>query len=301
MTANATSSGTIAPLHNTAQPGELNASSATGGVILVDGHVHIHSFFEIAKFLDSAAVNFRRAAKQLGVPPTAPGCLLLTESYGVDRFAELRKRVSDGFGRWILRPTDEDCSLVARTCDGESTMILIAGRQIVVRERLEVLALACRQHFEDGQPMRDVIGRVLASNALCVVPWGFGKWSGRRGVVVRGLLDSGFADRIFLGDNGGRLRLGPRPKLFKAAGTRGVRILPGTDPLPLAHQVTKAGRYGFVLPGLLDDRAPAGCIKALLRQGAAQPRVFGKLESLPRFVRCQIAMQLQKRRDKVSR
>ena len=38
MTANATSSGTIAPLHNTAQPGELTASSATGSVILVDGH-----------------------------------------------------------------------------------------------------------------------------------------------------------------------------------------------------------------------------------------------------------------------
>ena len=290
----------IATPRNTGRTGELKASSVDEGVLLVDGHVHIHDFFDIAEFLENAAVNFRVAARQLGVPTTSPGCLLLTESSGVDRFAELRERVSDRFGPWTLRPTDEDCSLVATHCRDNSTLILIAGRQIAARERLEVLALACGQHFEDGLPLKEVIGRVLASDALCVVPWGFGKWSGRRGAVVRDLLDSGFADRIFLGDNGGRLSLGPRPKLFKVAGTRGVRILPGTDPLPFAHQVTKAGRYGFVLKGPLEESAPAGCIKALLRQGAVQPRVFGRLESVARFIRCQVAMQLQKRR-KVSR
>ncbi len=290
----------IATPRNTGRTGQLKASSVEEGVLLVDGHVHIHGFFDIAEFLENAAVNFRVAARQLGVPTSSPGCLLLTESSGVDRFAELRERVSDRFGPWTLRPTDEDCSLVATHCRDNSTLILIAGRQIAARERLEVLALACGKHFEDGLPLKEVIGRVLASDALCVVPWGFGKWSGRRGAVVRGLLDSGLADRIFLGDNGGRLSLGPRPKLFKVAGTRGVRILPGTDPLPFAHQVTKAGRYGFVLKGSLEERAPAGCIKVLLRQGAAQPRVFGRLESVARFIRCQVAMQLQKRR-KVSR
>ncbi len=276
--------------------GEPNAGSHNS-VVLVDGHVHLHDVFDVATFLSNAAANFREWATRLGWPRTVPGCLLLAESHGIDRYTELRQQIPGGFGRWTFRTTNEECSLIARNRDGDPALVLIAGRQIVTKERLEVLALGCVRHFDDGEPLNDIVASVLACDALCVVPWGFGKWSGRRGAVVRGLLDSVVADRIFLGDNGGRLGLGLRPRLFKVAETRGVRILPGTDPLPFHSQVRKAGGYGFVLQGFFDERAPAACIKALLGQATPQPRVFGRLENVLRFTRYQIGMQLHKRRE----
>ena len=273
-------------------------SVESGSVVLVDGHVHLHEVFDVATFLSNAAANFREWTRRLGLPKAVHGCLLLAESSGVDRYAELRRGIPGGFGPWTVHPTDEDCSLIARTADGEPSLALIAGRQIVTKERLEVLALGCSRHFDDGEPLNEIVASVLACDALCVVPWGFGKWTGRRGAVVRGLLDSVFADRIFLGDNGGRLGIGMRPSLFKVAEKRGVRILPGTDPLPFRFQVNKAGGYGFVLQGSFDERAPARCIKALLHTGAPQPRIFGRLENWLQFARYQVRMQLRKRRDR---
>lgn len=50
---------------------------------------------------------------------------------------------------------------------------------------------------------------------------------------------------LFLGDEGGRPVFGGYPHPFGRAARLGVRDLPGTDPLPFAHDVTKVGRMGF--------------------------------------------------------
>jgi hypothetical protein len=261
--------------------------------LLVDGHVHYHPIFGVARFLEAALRNLRAARAEVG-EPNAVGCLMLTESAGMQYFRRFRdgliEREAPG---WEARPTAEDCSLVARDSRGEQ-IILVAGRQIVTSDRLEVLALATAAEYPDGRTLREATEGVISSGAVPVVPWGFGKWTMARGRTVAELLRSPTAGALFVGDNGGRPRVGPRPRLFDLAEGLGIPILPGSDPLPLAGEVTKPGRFGFVLRGSVDPDAPAAAIRALLAT-REPPRRFGRLEGLGTFVLRQTALRLQRR------
>jgi hypothetical protein len=262
-------------------------------VALVDGHVHLHDCFEVPRFLDVAAANFAAAATGLGLPGEPTGCLMLVESRGVDNFA----RLADGTastGAWRVESTREPVSLVAHKETG-APIVVIAGRQIVCSEGLEVLALGTRATFADGQALRDVLELVAAAGALPVVPWGVGKWQGARGRLIAGLLQDGPVQPLCLGDNGGRLGLAPRPRLFARAARRRMWVLPGSDPLPFAGQLAKVAGYGFVAEVALGREAPFATLKGWLDRLEASPRSFGRLETLPGFIRSQVAIQLQKR------
>jgi hypothetical protein len=260
---------------------------------LVDGHVHLHDGVEVADLLDSAAANFAAAAKRLGLPEAPTGCLLLTESQGVDRFA----RLADGTvatGHWHLRPTREPVSLVGHR-PGASSIVVVSGRQIICREGLELLALGTRATFADDRPLDEALAQVVAQGALAVLPWGVGKWQGARGRLIAGLLERRRNPPLFVGDNGGRLGLAPRPKLFERAERGRVPVLAGTDPLSLPGQLAKVGGYGFVAEVTLDNEAPFAALRRYLEGLEASPKTFGRLETLPGFVRSQVAMQVQKR------
>jgi hypothetical protein len=262
--------------------------------LLVDGHVHYHPCFGVAPFLQAARSNFATARRASG-EPDAIGCLMFTESswsHYFRAFADgLVEREAPG---WAVEATDEECALLVAT-DGEPGMVLIAGRQIVTAERLEVLALATSREYEEGLEFREAIGVAVSSGAIPVVPWGFGKWTGRRGRAVRALLDSPDADAVYLGDNGGRPGLTPEPSLFQLARDRDVPILPGSDPLPIPAERHKPGRFGFVLQGIVDLRTPAASIRHMIST-RSQPRRFGRLEAIPTFVLRQTQLRLKSRR-----
>jgi hypothetical protein len=74
-----------------------------------------------------------------------------------------------------------------------------------------------------------------------------------------------------------------------------VPVLAGTDPLSLPGQLAKVGGYGFVAEVALDNQAPFAALRGYLEGLEASPRTFGRLETLPGFVRSQVAMQVQKR------
>ena len=262
--------------------------------MLVDGHVHIHDCFDVPDFLDAAAANLAAEAKRLGLSRAPAGCLLLVESQGVDQFA----RLADGTastGAWQVSPTEEPVSLIAHR-PGALPIVLVAGRQIVSRERLEVLAIGTRATFADGLPLLDAVAAIRAAGALAVVPWGFGKWWFGRRQVLDDLLRSVRPGEIFLGDNGNRAHLSPPPAVFRTAAQRRMWVLPGSDPLPLPSAVDRAGRNGFLLQGPVSDSHPARDLVRLIREQTTQPRTFGRREALAPFVRNQIIMQLRKRR-----
>jgi hypothetical protein len=260
---------------------------------LVDGHVHLHDCFEVPDFLDAAAANLAAAAKRLGLPGEPTGCMLLAESQGVDRFARLADGTASS-GAWRVSPTAEPVSLMAHR-PGALPIVLVAGRQIVSRERLEVLAIGTRATFADGRPLDEALAGVRAADAVAVVPWGVGKWQGARGRLIANLLERDRDRSLFVGDNGGRLGLAPRPKLFARAQRRGVPVLAGSDPLSSPDQLAKVGGYGFVAEVDLDGQAPFAALRGYLEGLETSPRTFGRLESLPGFVRSQVAMQVQKR------
>jgi len=195
---------------------------------------------------------------------------------------------------WSVRPTAEDESVrVSRA--GETTFVIVAGTQIVTRERLEVLALGSRAEFGSGLSLSEAVSAVAASGAIPVIPWGFGKWWFARGRLVDALLRAPAMPRFFLGDNGGRLQLAPAPRLFHRAAERGVAVLPGSDPLPFPNQVRKVGGYGFRLSGDFTTERPAASVKRILAGLDRSPEAFGRRERMPGFARSQIGMQWRTR------
>ena len=130
------------------------------------------------RFLDCAARNFELAASGLGASGCT-GALFFVDGGEGDALARLARDI-DASDPWTLSSTDEECSALLTMPDG-SALLAIAGRQVATRERLEVLALGTTRAFEAGRTFPDTLRSVLESDALAVVPWGFGKWWGRRG------------------------------------------------------------------------------------------------------------------------
>lgn len=180
------------------------------------------------------------------------------------------------------------------TSGDAKTLVAIAGRQIVSKDGLEVLALGTRQPFDEGQPTRTLIQKVARAGALPVLPWGVGKWMGTRGKRVTQLLRDRSMPRFFIGDNGNRPRFWSRPEQFRLARERDVGNLPGSDPLPFAGEVRQMGSYGLVLDGSIALERPAQDLKRRLLDRSTALRRFGKREKTFRFLRNQFKMQLRK-------
>lgn len=272
----------------------IGGTSRPAGCVLVDAHVHFYPCYDREAFLAGALRNFERGAVQLGLPADTPGCLFLADCRGQDSLALLARRngTSDR-GPWELRAARED-GLLLSIGGGAPRLALIAGRQIVTRDGLEVLALGCTAGIPDGLALKDALAAAIGAGALTVLPWGFGKWRAGRGRLIRRVIDSADPSELFLGDNGGRAGLLGRPALFEWALTRGFAVLPGSDPLPFASQTGRAGGYGFCLEADVELACAAAQIKSALRNRAGGLEVFGTLENLWGFVRSQAAMKTRK-------
>lgn len=266
-------------------------------ISLVDAHVHLHECCETDLLLDAAAANFSSAAR--GARPKS-AVLLLAQAAGSDRFEQLAAEALPGSAPdkpaagWGFRLTAEAESIVAVRRDG-ARLILVCGRQIRTAEGLEVLALGTTRRFDDGRAAADVLLAAAAAGALAVLPWGVGKWLGRRGRLVSRLIgDAGL--RIACGDNGNRPGFWPRPRLLRRAERLGRRVLPGSDPLPLPATVARAGSFGFAVGGALDSDRPAADLKARL----ADPRVaiepYGRRESARLFFSNQLLLRARRSR-----
>ena len=266
-------------------------------ITILDAHVHIHDCFDVSDFLDHAHDNFRHATEEYRTSERFTAALLLTESSGTNWFGKLRQSAaaSDDYTwkNWRVRTNDEPESVTASSRSGQE-LTIVAGRQIVTAERLEILALGLDTEMLDGQSIDAVMRTVQATEALCVLPWGFGKWTGKRGRLVRDILDRDLGSNFFIGDNSGRLALWPAPAEFRTAASKRIKILPGSDPLPYENQVSSAGRFGLVLDRSVDRSRPFREIRQLLLDEDERPRPYGSLERLLPFLRSQIAMQMRK-------
>ena len=274
-------------------------------MVLVDAHVHVHECFDVARVFDAAAANFAAAARALAGdrdPPPYDGVLCLVESRG-ERFLDSVRAGRTGrvwrgrHGFWEVEEGCEPETLVVRR--GSTRLKLIAGRQLVTRERLEVLALGTTAPLPEGEPMDTTLAVVRAAGAAAVLPWGVGKWLGARGAVVARVLADPEWRHVLLGDNGNRLELGPDPAPFAAARRAGRAVLPGSDPLPLPGEEERVGAYGFAVDVDLDPLRPTAALLALLKSSSAFV-VFGRREPLARFVSNQLALRLKSRAQRAS-
>lgn len=259
--------------------------------ILIDSHVHIYDCFDIDTFLASAWQNFSTQASQVGAQATFTAVLLLTESKQHNWFQTLSDTVGETLSPaspWTVLATAEPYSLKAVDHQGR-TIYLIAGRQIVTAEKLEVLALICDRTFPDGRSTEATIADIQAAGGIAVLPWGMGKWVGERGQLVTRLLHQKHLSPLFLGDNSGRPGFWAKPSYFAQAEQP---ILLGTDPLPLKAEAHRPGKFGLMLVGILNENEPGKSLRTQLLNPAVHWQPYGHLENPWQFVRNQTAIRL---------
>lgn len=273
-------------------------------LIIADAHVHIHECFELEHLLNSALNNFQNISESKGYQDNFTAILFLTEIGNQNKFNQFRdytktsnQLIKNKLPSWNVHRTQEDVSL--SVCNHFNRRIfLIAGRQIVTAENLEVLALITNQNFENGLPLKKTIQKIASTGGIPVIPWGVGKWIGKRGKILHNLLTESNSPLLFLGDNGGRPLFWSRPFYFQQAETKGLRILPGTDPLPLASESSRTGSFGFTIQDSLSWEKPGKHIKQMLLDPNISLEPYGSLENPMGFIRNQLIIRYEKLKTK---
>jgi hypothetical protein len=265
-------------------------------LILVDAHVHVYPVFNFAALLSSAYDNFARHARvrQHAEVPWQ-GVVMLSETSACDWFARSYAagdmQLENG---WRVVASESESESLWAVGPAQQKLCIVAGRQVNTREGIEVLTLGTRTHVPDGMTLEETLRDAEAADAVVVLPWGVGKWLGSRGALVRKALETR-ERQVFAGDNSGRPWIWPRPAIFESSVKRGVPVLPGTDPLPLAGEEKRVGSFGFAMEGSLPNDRPAIYLRDRLRGPALQTlRPFGRSESVGAFFYNQIKLRLAK-------
>jgi ubiquinone/menaquinone biosynthesis C-methylase UbiE len=271
--------------------------------LLIDAHVHLHDCFDLTQFLAAAKHNFQQQSHQLGLAQSAVGILLLAEVRGAQAFSKLvsqQKQLNQQLAEWEISPTDEAMSLRFTHNSEGQTLLIMAGRQVVTKEGIEVLTLITPDTVEDGLSLEETLADAIALNALPVLPWGVGKWLGKRGKLVQSKLEQppkssseAPCETLFAGDNGGRPGFWPLPAFCQQR-----RQLPGTDPLPLDYEVQRPGSFGFAIAAPADWAnnwaTPGARLKQLLASAEVTIQPYGRSPSPLQFFKNQSLLRLNK-------
>ena len=268
-------------------------------MIIVDSHVHFYACFDRSHFLESAYRNFQVTAERFG-QGDFNGVLLFAEGESHDWFARWRQETEHPDlgqappvpGAWKFQATLEDISLRAEGPSGESIFI-ICGRQVVTAENIEILALFTDCGFPGGISFSEVVQEIQESGGIAVIPWGVGKWLGRRGRFLRSFLEKHEGKAVFLGDNGGRPGWWPDPVHFKVAKQKNIPVLHGSDPLPLVAESRRPGSFGFFIRDMLSGETPARDLKEIIVSQVNEVENYGRLEYAHRFLLNQLMLRLR--------
>jgi len=268
----------------------------SSNILLIDAHVHIHDCFDIDELLNSALRNFQNAAQKYFNAKSFTCVLMLTESYGVDYFTYLKedRLKNNQNSEWSFHLTQENNSIIAEK-NKMDKLVIISGRQIVTKEKLEVLGLGIMNGIGDKNLLKDTIRAVVDRGGLAVIPWGVGKWIGLKKRIVKKLVNENNTSVLFLGDNGNRPFFWLKSKILKDAENKKINNLSGSDPLPFKTENNRAGSFGFAAEGFINFDEPFKSIFNMIVNEKAELIMFGKLETPFRFFRNQILMQVKKK------
>lgn len=264
-------------------------------MILLDGHTHIYDCFDLDTFVTAAFENFSSASVKLKSGSSATCFMLLAEACGVHYFKKLQDLARSGGGvsstSWRVEESDEIFSLILFHDDYPlMRLIIAAGRQLITKEKLELLALLTEHEFEDGMTLEQGVQTVFEAGGIPVCPWGAGKWMGTRGEVLT-TYTMNTDELFFLGDSGGRPSFWPRPSLFKGDFVK-TRLLSGSDPLPLSGEEIKVGSFGTYINCECPKERPVTFLKELLKKSDVKLTGYGRLCCPLMFIKNQVTLRL---------
>ncbi|MBD3385690.1 hypothetical protein GF407_12295 [candidate division KSB1 bacterium] len=260
--------------------------------ILVDGHVHLYPVYNYAKALKAGMKNISK----LSSSPNCSFVFLLTERSDCHFYRDVTESTLASNNDLAIEKNEQDHSLTVKSQKNEQVLYIIAGRQIVSRENLEICALFTDCRIDDRQlSTEELIHTVLGFNGIPVINWAPGKWFGRRGNLVESLLYSYTPKQLWIGDTTMRPQLWPTPTLMKKAQQQGYHLIAGSDPLPFKEEEQMLGSYATLVDGTLDPVRPAASLRGiLLSSGKVMP--LGKRSRLFTFLRRQSKIMSNKTR-----
>lgn len=268
--------------------------------IACDTHVHCYQFEQLPQLLDHAMKNLNQH-----VPNAEAHVLFFTDGF-VDRtWLKLQDLISgEGVsGSWSFVMNDSTGFVEASNADKK--LYLAPARQVNTAGRLEMLLLGCDQELEDKQPANQLIDQ-YGDDYVLISPWGVGKWLGKRGRVLVDIINH--AKKPFaLGDNGGRPFFWPVPhfkfmqKLLKSGQSvkgeqvgiikRALPVLNGSDPLPIAGELSRIGSYGVSFE--ISNELSLANVLNVLRAPEQSANNFGKPLGLFQFGVARLKMILR--------
>ena len=232
--------------------------------LLIDGHVHIYPQFDRSIAIRKALDNFVIAQRTSENRDDAVKIWLLTERSDCHFFEELAGQPEiEGFS--VAKTAEKESLLIKDGGTGEPLLYVLAGRQLISKERLEICALATTLQVPDRElDTPTLIRRVRESGGVPALNWAPGKWFGARGRVVRSMLDDFAGRELLISDTTMRPTFWPTPRLMALAMNQGHRVLAGSDPLPFAGEERMIATYASLVSGDFDEARPAASIRALL-------------------------------------
>ncbi len=255
----------------------------------IDAHVHLYPCHPPEEVVAATVRNVVGAAgtAESACPPLAILLLADTElARGYDRLGEIG-------GDWQVDEPEPGALLCRNNRQGP--LLVLAGYQLRTREGIEILSLCTTHKVDDKMPLGDAVAAIDAMSGIPVIPWGMGKWLGRRGDIVRTYLRSSEVPTAWLGDSFNRPRGWPEPSALAEASMLGRAILSGTDPLPFADTAQVVGSFGSLVETSIDFAYPLSSLRATLHTRPALAP-YGRRQSPSRAIVEQTMLRLGRRR-----
>lgn len=254
-------------------------------IVAGDGHFHLYPCHEPASAIRSLIRNLGLMAKSAsGFEPDQDvfKIAFLTESKQYDYFHKILKNELDFrmIDLQVAAGPEEHCVSLGNQMKQE--LCLVAGRQIVTREKLEILGLGMEEIVPDGLSAEDAVERVMAADGLPVLAFSPGKWLFKRGKIALKLAER-YQKSLLIGDSALRPIGWGEPDIMRRARENNIAVLAGSDPLPLPGEEKYAGCYGFIYQGPFNTARPLTALKEIL---AVKPQTIlssGRRHSLLNF------------------
>jgi hypothetical protein len=232
-----------------------------------DPHAHMYESYSLKKWVDAAIGNLTKDLKEI-LP-----VVFIVDREGQDSFARLRKE-APLFGDWEENP-DGRSGLITVFA---GKLLVVRGVQYVAKEKIEVLGLGVSRRVADGAPASDLIELIREEGGVPCLPWSPGKWLGRRGRLVRQLLESHTPKTLTVGDISMRTFFGPPSPLLRFARGQGYSMLYGTDPLPRKGDEQLVGSFGRAIKKLPEGDLVSAILESLYG-GAETLKTCGRRNS----------------------
>ncbi|MBN2145225.1 MAG: hypothetical protein JW774_11440 [Candidatus Aureabacteria bacterium] len=251
-------------------------------IIAADTHVHLYPYYDLVQAFKSGFNHLNSLMKNPSAVGPFTKLLFLTEGQPYHFFHQFKEGVLRIEGdEFTIQSVEE--RILEVTDSVKDKLYLIAGRQIVSKDRIEILGLMQDEDIQNGLASEEIIEQILSSEGIPVLSWAPGKWFFKRGKIIQSLLKRYSNQQILIGDTTLRPDIFKIPSVMLSAQEKGYQVLAGTDPLPFQGEEQYIGSYGIISKDVEEEKDLFSTIRSILLSGAFS--IAGKRGNLPSVVR----------------